>query len=139
MTASCTPPNHYLTPLSQPQTNLPSHISTQPPLPPSQTNFPFHHSSTTFLAYTSFPQPLTMKKKQNQITFGFCDVNTGQRVYPALTDLPDKLPPAQQLYTSDDNMYAAITCSPPIGQSTAIPKNQTSVSTPQTIHRALSC
>ncbi|THW41129.1 raffinose synthase protein-like protein Sip1 [Aureobasidium pullulans] len=68
-----------------------------------------------------------MKKKQNQITFGFCDVNTGQRVYPALTDLPDKLPPAQQLYTSDDNMYAAITCSPPIGQSTAIPKNQTSV------------
>lgn len=72
-----------------------------------------------------------MKKKQNQITFGFCDVNTGQRVYPALTDLPDKLPPAQQLYTSDDNMYAAITCSPPIGQSTAIPKNQTSVSTPQ--------
>ncbi|KAK6002831.1 hypothetical protein QM012_001581 [Aureobasidium pullulans] len=68
-----------------------------------------------------------MKKKQNQITFGFCDVNTGQRVYPALTDLPDKLPPAQQLYTSDDEMYAAITCSPPIGQPTIIPRNQDAV------------
>jgi hypothetical protein len=69
-----------------------------------------------------------MKKKQNQITFGFCDVNTGQRVYPALTDLPDKLPPAQQLYT-DDEMYAAITCSPPIGQPTTIPRNQDAVKT----------
>lgn len=69
-----------------------------------------------------------MKKKQNQITFGFCDVNSGQRVYPALTDLPDKLPPAQQLYTSnDDDMYAAITCSPPIAQATTIPKHQKSV------------
>ncbi|KAG9749702.1 glycoside hydrolase family 36 protein, partial [Aureobasidium melanogenum] len=67
-----------------------------------------------------------MKKKQNQITFGFCDVNTGQRVYPALTDLPDKLPPAQQLYT-DDEMYAAITCSPPIGQPTTIPRNQDAI------------
>jgi hypothetical protein len=68
-----------------------------------------------------------MKKKQNQITFGFCDVNTGQRVYPAITDPPDKLPAAQQLYTSGDNMYAAITCSPPIGQSTAISEYQDSV------------
>ncbi|KAH0137775.1 glycoside hydrolase family 36 protein, partial [Aureobasidium melanogenum] len=58
--------------------------------------------------------------------FGFCDVNTGQRVYPALTDLPDKLPPAQQLYT-DDEMYAAITCSPPIGQPTTIPRNQDAI------------
>lgn len=68
-----------------------------------------------------------MKKKQNQITFGFCDVNTGQRVYPALTDLPDKLPPAQQLYLGDDEMYAAVTCSPPIGQATTISKDQRSV------------
>jgi hypothetical protein len=71
-----------------------------------------------------------MKKKQAQITFGFCDVNTGQRVYPATTDLPDKLPPAQQLYTSDDNMYAAITCSPPIGQPTVVSKDQDAVHTP---------
>ncbi|CAD0096207.1 unnamed protein product [Aureobasidium mustum] len=69
-----------------------------------------------------------MKKKQNQITFGFCDVNTGQRVYPALTDLPDKLPPAQQLYT-DNKMYAAITCSPPIGQSTTVSRDQDAVQT----------
>lgn len=69
-----------------------------------------------------------MKKKQNQITFGFCDVNTGQRVYPALTDLPDKLPPAQQLYASaDDEMYAAITCSPPIGQPTTVARDQNAV------------
>jgi hypothetical protein len=68
-----------------------------------------------------------MKKKQNQITFGFCDVNTGQRVYPAITAPPDKLPPAQQLYTSGDNMYAAITCSPPIGQPTVVSKDQHSV------------
>lgn len=68
-----------------------------------------------------------MKKKQNQITFGFCDVNTGQRVYPATTDLPEKLPPAQQLYTSDDNMYAAITCSPPIGQPTVVSRDQNAV------------
>jgi hypothetical protein len=73
-----------------------------------------------------------MKKKQAQITFGFCDVNTGQRVYPATTDLPDKLPPAQQLYTSDDNMYAAITCSPPIGQPTIISKDQDTVHIPLT-------
>jgi len=68
-----------------------------------------------------------MKKKQAQITFGFCDVNTGQRVYPATTDSPDKLPPAQQIYTSDDNMYAAITCSPPIGQPTVISEHQDSI------------
>jgi hypothetical protein len=73
-----------------------------------------------------------MKKKQNQITFGFCDVNTGQRVYPAITDPPDKLPAAQQLYTSDDNMYAAITCSPPIGQPTIVSEDQTSVHSPST-------
>jgi hypothetical protein len=68
-----------------------------------------------------------MGKKQGQITFGFCDVNTGQRVYPALTDSPEKLPPAQQLYMSNHDMYASITCSPSIGQPTIVPINQKTV------------
>lgn len=69
------------------------------------------------------------KQKQKGITFGYCDLNSGQRVYPPLSDtIPEKLPPSQQLYQSpDSDMYASITCVPPVGQATVIPRGQKSV------------
>lgn len=69
------------------------------------------------------------KQKQKGITFGYCDPNTGQRVYPAMTDLlPEQLPPQQQsLPPIDSDMYANITCVPPIGQATTVAQDQKSV------------
>ena len=69
------------------------------------------------------------KQKQKGISFGYCDLNTGQRVYPSLSDaIPEEIPPAQQLYQASDSMYAGITCVPPIGQPTVLPRDQDSVS-----------
>lgn len=75
------------------------------------------------------PQQKQKKQKQKGITFGYCDPNTGQRVYPAMADLlPDQLPPPQQSSPSTDNdMYANVTCVPPVGQATTIAKDQQSV------------
>lgn len=70
------------------------------------------------------------KQKQKGITFGYCDLNSGQRVYPAMSDLlPEQLPPPQALPLSgeEQNMYAKITCTPPLGQVTVIPKHATAV------------
>ena len=51
-------------------------------------------------------------------------------MYPPLSDkIPDKLSPPQQIdQTSDSEMYASITCVPPIGQPTIVPREQDSVS-----------
>jgi len=69
------------------------------------------------------------KQKQKGISFGYCDLNTGQRVYPSTSDaIPEELLPAQQLYQASDSMYAGITCVPPIGQPTVLPRDQDSVS-----------
>ncbi|KAI6804091.1 glycoside hydrolase family 36 protein [Hortaea werneckii] len=79
------------------------------------------------------------RKPQKGITFGYCDTNTGQRVYPPppvseMTDLlPEQQPPEQQkpaFYPEEldqDDMYVKVTCHPPLGQATRIARHQHSV------------
>ncbi|GAB7357154.1 hypothetical protein MBLNU459_g8147t1 [Dothideomycetes sp. NU459] len=69
------------------------------------------------------------KQKQKGITFGYCDPNTGQRVYPAMTDLlPEQLPPPQSTSAApDSDMYVNVTCVPPVGQATSVARDQDSV------------
>ncbi|KAI7197876.1 glycoside hydrolase [Hortaea werneckii] len=79
------------------------------------------------------------RKPQKGITFGYCDINTGQRVYPPppvseMTDLlPEQQPPEQQkpaFYPEEldqDDMYVKVTCHPPLGQATRIARHQHSV------------
>ena len=68
-------------------------------------------------------------KKQKGITFGYCDEHTGQRVYPPMTDLlPEQVPPEQIAYPRPKpDMYAKVTCTPPLGQVTSITRERDSV------------
>ncbi|CAK1354255.1 unnamed protein product [Cercospora beticola] len=80
--------------------------------------------------------------KQKQISFGYCDTVTGQRVYPppevdivmAEQDLlPEQLPPepaAAFTPETDDEMndlYISTTVWPPLGQATIVPKDEDGV------------
>ncbi|KAF7193405.1 putative galactinol--sucrose galactosyltransferase 2 [Pseudocercospora fuligena] len=74
--------------------------------------------------------------KQKQISFGYCDIVKGERVYPLPTMsesdlLPEQLPP-QQIQPSSrlndlDDMYCKVTCHPPLGQATTVPRDQNGV------------
>ncbi|KAF2212256.1 glycoside hydrolase family 36 protein [Cercospora zeae-maydis SCOH1-5] len=80
--------------------------------------------------------------KQKQISFGYCDTVTGQRVYPPPEDdivmseqdlLPEQLPPepaAALTPETDDEMndlYINTTAWPSLGQATILPKDQDGV------------
>ncbi|KAL1297870.1 hypothetical protein AAFC00_006393 [Neodothiora populina] len=66
------------------------------------------------------------KQKQKGITFGYCDLNSGQRVYPALSDtIPEKILSSQQ--SADLDMFANITCVPPIGRTKTVAIGQDSI------------
>ncbi|KAM0717139.1 hypothetical protein Q7P37_006991 [Cladosporium fusiforme] len=78
------------------------------------------------------------RAKQKGISFGYCDTNTGQRVYPpgpvsTMTDLlPDQLPPKRKstFYPSSsegEKSDVRITCIPPLAQVTQVAKESTSV------------
>ncbi|WPH02255.1 Hypothetical protein R9X50_00511100 [Acrodontium crateriforme] len=68
--------------------------------------------------------------KQKGITFGYCDITTGQRVYPVPPlDKDSNAQPQQplsiaKLSLTDDNMYCRVTCSPSLGQVTHITGNK---------------
>ncbi|KAK3630052.1 hypothetical protein LTR56_017697 [Elasticomyces elasticus] len=77
--------------------------------------------------------------KQKGISFGYCDISTGQRVYPALPPapamgdhLPEQEPPDQRpaFYPDEDSsgdIHAKVTCIPPLGQATQIARGGHSV------------
>ncbi|KAK5129980.1 hypothetical protein LTR08_002573 [Meristemomyces frigidus] len=76
------------------------------------------------------------RTKQKGITFGYCDTQTGQRVYPPLPAsapdlLPEQQPPAQApaFYpdAADVDMDVKATCYPPLGQVTLIARQSESV------------
>ncbi|KAF2224573.1 raffinose synthase or seed imbibition protein Sip1-domain-containing protein [Elsinoe ampelina] len=69
--------------------------------------------------------------KQKGISLGYCDTETGERVYPAPPPdlLPEQVPPSQgKIKPKDpeklDKMFANLTSWPPLGQSTVIPVDQ---------------
>ncbi|KAF2721884.1 glycoside hydrolase family 36 protein [Polychaeton citri CBS 116435] len=76
--------------------------------------------------------------KQKQISFGYCDTETGQRVYPpqpptaapeAEDLLTEQLPPPQpKPFRSGNDMAVKLTSYPPLGQSTAIHRSQDTAS-----------
>ena len=80
------------------------------------------------------------EQKQKGISFGYCDVNTGARVYPPLLDsTTERLQSSRQDYQSPgSDMYANITCVPPIGQATIIPTSQATVRIPPNLTMYLS-
>ncbi|PNS21962.1 hypothetical protein CAC42_560 [Sphaceloma murrayae] len=72
--------------------------------------------------------------KQKGISLGYCDTETGERVYPPPPSdlLPEQQPPKQGAIRPKDpakvdQMFADITSWPPLGQATTIPFGQESV------------
>ncbi|QIW97208.1 hypothetical protein AMS68_002726 [Peltaster fructicola] len=77
--------------------------------------------------------------KQKGITFGRCDINTGQRVFDdssasKMTDiLPEQAPPKRETILQPanvdlyDGVHLNLTCTPALGQATTIPSDQHSV------------
>ncbi|SMR52562.1 unnamed protein product [Zymoseptoria tritici ST99CH_1A5] len=74
------------------------------------------------------------RTKQKQISFGYCDISTGQRVYPPMSDdlLPEQQPPeleppARTRTPDNDDMYLKLTCWPPLGQPLTVSRHEHSV------------
>ncbi|PSK50323.1 hypothetical protein B9Z65_267 [Elsinoe australis] len=72
--------------------------------------------------------------KQKGISLGYCDTETGERVYPPPPPdlLPEQRPPSQGTIAPKDpnkvdEMFANITSWPPLGQATTIPQGQKAV------------
>lgn len=72
--------------------------------------------------------------KQKGISLGYCDTETGERVYPPPPPdlLPEQRPPSQGTIAPKDpnkvdKMFANITSWPPLGQATTIPQGQKAV------------